>query len=70
MIAKLASVAAPSIGLSAISTPAAVATPLPPWKRKNTGHRWPTKAASPTRAAVVSPRPNLGPNLSTSSTGT
>ena len=43
---------APSQGLSASSTPAAVATPLPPLKRKNTGHRWPTNAASPTKATV------------------
>ena len=50
----------PASGLSASSTPAAVATPLPPLKRKNTGHRWPRNAASPTSATVPSPRPKRG----------
>ena len=57
MITQVSSVAAPSQGFSASSTPAAVATPLPPLKPKNSGHRWPTKAASPTKATAVSPRP-------------
>src|SRR6218665_256347 len=51
------------------STPSAVAAPLPPAKRKNTGHRCPTNAASPTLAAQPSPRPWGRPNSSTSATG-
>ena len=39
-----------------------LATPLPPWKRKNTGHRWPRNAASATSAVVPSPSPTRGPN--------
>ena len=70
MISQVSSVARPSHGLSASSTPAAVATPLPPLKPKNTGHRWPTKAARPTQDTAVSPRPQRGPYTSASSTGT
>ena len=44
------------------STPTAVATPLPPLKRKNTGYRWPTNAASPTSAKVAWPSPSPGPH--------
>ena len=50
------SVARPSQGLSASSTPAAVATPLPPWKRKKTGQRCPSKAASPVGSVSLSSR--------------
>ena len=70
MMTQVASAAMPSQGFNAISTPAAVATPLPPWKRKNTGHRWPRKAARPTKAAAVSPRPKRGPYSRHTSTGT
>ena len=69
-MAKLSKVATARPGFSAISTPAAVATPLPPFRPKNTGYRWPRKAASPAKAAVPSPSPQRGPNTSTSSTGT
>ena len=70
MISQVASVARPSQGFMPNSTPAAVATPLPPWKRKKTGHRWPRNAASPTSATVPSPRPCAAPNCATSQTGT
>jgi hypothetical protein len=70
MISQVSSVAAPSKGFSASSTPAAVATPLPPLKPKNSGHRWPTNAANPTKAAAASSSPQAGPNTRTSSTGT
>ena len=48
MINQVASVATPRTGFSPKMTPAAVATPLPPLKRKNTGQRCPRKAARPT----------------------
>ena len=70
MISQVASVASPSQGFQASNTPAAVATPLPPWKRKNTGHRWPMNAASPTSPCVPSPRPQRSPYNTTSNTGT
>lgn len=42
--------AKPSHQLKPNSTPTDVATPLPPLKPKNTGNRWPKKAAKPTKA--------------------
>ena len=57
MMSQVASVAAPSSGSMPNSAPAAVATPLPPLNLKNTGQRWPRKAASATPAIVHSPRP-------------
>ena len=58
----------PSQGFSANSTPAAVATPLPPMNRKNTGYRWPRKTASATSAIVVSVYPCAGASHCASTT--
>ena len=55
--------------ITASSTPAAVATPLPPWKRKNTGQRWPRKAAKPIRATVPSSQPMRGCSCTATATG-
>ncbi len=41
-----------------MSTPAAVATPLPPRKRSHTGNTWPTNAATPTMARISSEAPS------------
>lgn len=38
-------------------TPNAVATPLPPFNPKNTGYKWPMKAAKPASAMMLSGRP-------------
>ncbi len=37
---------------SASNTPSAVETPLPPWKRWNTGYMWPTTTAIATAAIL------------------
>ena len=39
------------------STPAPVATPLPPLNLRKTGNRWPKKTASATRPTTASPKP-------------
>jgi len=49
--------ASPSQGLRPTSTPSAVATPLPPLKRRKMVNTWPRKAASPARAASVGLKP-------------
>ncbi len=54
-MSQVSAVASPSTGWIASSTPAAVATPLPPWKRKNTGYRWPRNTASAAHATPISP---------------
>ena len=69
-MAKVTSVATPSSGLQANTTPAAVATPLPPLKAKNTGQTWPTKAARPVAATVRSPQPKRSASTSATTTGT
>ena len=69
MISQVSATARPSQTLMPSSTPRAVATPLPPLKRKNTGYRWPRKAASATMATVPSPRPKRLPNHCTRATG-
>ncbi|MNT43987.1 hypothetical protein D3C72_1804860 [compost metagenome] len=69
MISQVAPVASPSQGAMPTSTPAAVATPLPPWKLKNTGYRWPRKAARPASAATPSPSPHCAPNWRIRNTG-
>ena len=69
MINQVSAVASPSQPLMPNSTPSAVATPLPPSNLKNTGYRWPRKAARPTAATVPSPRPQVWPNHRTSITG-
>jgi len=43
------------------STPKPVAMPLPPLKPKNTGYRWPRKAAAPISASVSGPAPSRRP---------
>src|SRR5471032_540467 len=57
MISQVAKVARPSQTLMPSNTPSAVATPLPPTKRKKIGHRWPRKTAIATSATAVSPTP-------------
>ena len=69
MISQVARDARPSQGLKAMITPAAVATPLPPLKLKNTGNKWPRKAARPTSATVPSPKPQASPHHFTATTG-
>ena len=54
---QVVSVATPSQRLMANRMPSAVATPLPPAKPKNTGNKWPRKAASATPASAVEARP-------------
>ena len=70
MISQVTPVASPSQGAMPTSTPAAVATPLPPWKLKNTGYRWPRKAARPASAATPAPNPHCPPNWWIRNTGT
>ena len=61
--------ASPSTGLTASTTPMAVATPLPPTKRKNTGYKCPKNAAKPTSATVPASRPYSAPQVCTANTG-
>ena len=73
-MSQVASVARPSQGLIASSTPTAVATPLPPLKWKYSGQRWPRKAPKPASAAhhstASSPRPKRCAAQRAASTGT
>ena len=57
MISHVSKVATPSAGWIASSTPAAVATPLPPWNLKNTGYKWPRNTAMAASAIAVLVQP-------------
>ena len=45
---QIVSILTPMAGAIPITAPRAVATPLPPWKARNTEYRWPRIAASAT----------------------
>ncbi len=50
----------PVQGFNPIITPTAVATPLPPLKCKNTGHKWPRKTANATTVTASLSNPQIG----------
>ena len=52
------------------TTPKAVATPLPPLKRRNTGHIWPRKTNSATTAITLLSNPQTGAKCCANTTAT